>query len=95
MDAKRLGIVHAIHPNETLAEEARRFARRFLAAPPEALALTKRALNRSFESTYETVLDLESQGQALASAVPYYAQAVDAFLHGRPGRFDWDRDGQG
>ncbi|SCU95960.1 hypothetical protein CNECB9_5360010 [Cupriavidus necator] len=85
----------AIHATETLAEEARRFARRFLAAPPQALALAKRALNRSFESSYDTVLEREAQGQALASAVPYYAQAVDEFLHGRPARFDWDRDGQG
>nr|WP_232344629.1 enoyl-CoA hydratase-related protein [Cupriavidus taiwanensis] len=95
IDAKRLGIVHAIHPTGTLAEAARRFAQRFVPAPPEALALAKRALNRSFESSYDAVLELEAQGQALASAVPYYAQAVDAFLHGRPARFDWDRDGQG
>lgn len=90
-DARRCGIVHAIHPTDTLPEQARRFARRFAAAPQEALALTKRALNRSFESPYDTLLDLECQAQALASAVPYYAEAVDGFLNGKPARFDWDR----
>ncbi|MCY1225568.1 1,2-epoxyphenylacetyl-CoA isomerase [compost metagenome] len=93
-DARRCGIVHAIHPAEYLGEEARRFARRFVAAPQEALALMKRALNRTFESSYDTLLDLECQAQALASAVPYYAEAVDAFLHGKPARFDWDREAQ-
>ena len=92
IDAKRCGIVHAIHPADHLAEEARRFARRFVAAPQESLALMKRALNRSFESSYDTLLELECQAQALASAVPYYAEAVDAFLNGKPARFDWDRE---
>lgn len=94
IDAKRRGIVHAIHPTDRLGEEARRFARRFVAAPQEALALMKRALNRTFESSYDTLLDLECQAQALASAVPYYAEAVDAFLNGKPARFDWDRDSE-
>lgn len=94
IDAQRCGIVHAIHPADRLGEEARRFAQRFVAAPQEALALMKRGLNRTFESSYDTLLDLECQSQALASAVLYYAAVLDALLNGKPAPFDWDREAQ-
>jgi 2-(1,2-epoxy-1,2-dihydrophenyl)acetyl-CoA isomerase len=90
-EARELGIVHAIHAPEALEEEARRFARRFVAAPREALGLGKRLLNQSFETSYAPLSELESAAQAVASSVPYHAQAIAAFLEGRPALFDWDR----
>ncbi|QQX82808.1 enoyl-CoA hydratase/isomerase family protein [Cupriavidus necator] len=90
-EARDRGIVHEIHPAEALADAARRFAARFREAPREGLALAKRALNGSFETSYETMLALEAQGQALASSAPYYREAVGTFLRGEPPRFDWDR----
>ncbi|MEM5316945.1 enoyl-CoA hydratase-related protein [Paraburkholderia sp. JHI869] len=79
-EAQRLGIVHAIHAPESLAEEARRFARRFVSAPREAMGLGKRLLNQSFETPYATLAELECAAQAVASSVPYHAQAIAALI---------------
>lgn len=91
MEAKQLGIVHAIHSPDDLSQQAWEFARRFLAGPREAMGLSKRLLNQSFESQYAPLADLECSAQAIAAAAPYHAAAVDAFLAGEPPRFDWDR----
>ncbi|SAK59652.1 enoyl-CoA hydratase [Caballeronia temeraria] len=90
-EAKQLGIVHAIHSPETLAEDARAFARRFLPAPREATGLTKRMMDQSFETPYAALADMESAAQALASTTAYHTNAVNAFLDGRGAAFDWER----
>lgn len=90
-EAHKLGIVHAIHPADSLAEDARRFAARFVDGPREALALTKSALNGTFEAPYDTLLAVEAHAQAVAASAPYYGDAVQAFLRGEPAKFDWDR----
>jgi enoyl-CoA hydratase/carnithine racemase len=90
-EAKQLGIVHAIHAPDALAQEARAFARRFLAGPREALGFGKRLLNQSFESHYAPLAELECAAQGLASSVPYHAAAISAFLEGRRAQYDWDR----
>jgi 2-(1,2-epoxy-1,2-dihydrophenyl)acetyl-CoA isomerase len=91
-EAKQLGIVYAIHSPERLADEALAFARRFVAGPREAIGLSKRLVNQSFESAYAPLAELESSAQAIASSVPYHAAAITAFLEGRPGPYDLDRD---
>ncbi len=90
-EAKQLGIVHAIHTPDDLAQKAWQFARRFAEGPREAMGLSKRLLNQSFESHYAPLAELECSAQAIATSAPYHAAAVDAFLAGEPPRFDWDR----
>jgi enoyl-CoA hydratase/carnithine racemase len=90
-EARQLGIVYAVHAPDALAQEAHRFARRFVSGPREALGLSKRLLNQSFESSYAPLAELECATQAVASSVPWHAEAVAAFLEGKPGRYDWDR----
>ncbi|WP_233849928.1 enoyl-CoA hydratase/isomerase family protein [Paraburkholderia sp. HD33-4] len=91
-EAKQLGIVHAVHAPEALAQQARGFARRFLAGPREAMGLSKRLLNQSFESHYAALAELECAAQAVASSVPYHTAAVTAFLDGQPAPYDWERE---
>ncbi|SPA23040.1 Enoyl-CoA hydratase (fragment) [Cupriavidus taiwanensis] len=90
-EAKRLGLVHAIHPVDDLGLAARRFAARFVHAPREAVALTKRAVNSAFESSFEASLSTEAQAQSVASAAGYFQDAVSGFLRGEALGFDWDR----
>jgi 2-(1,2-epoxy-1,2-dihydrophenyl)acetyl-CoA isomerase len=92
-EARALGLVHAIYPPELLREQARAFAARFVGASAHALAQTKRMLNRSFESSYETVRDFEASGQGIASTTPAHAAALERFIQGEPPLFDWDRMG--
>ncbi|MBM7063025.1 enoyl-CoA hydratase/isomerase family protein [Pseudomonas sp. UL073] len=90
-EAKALGIVHAVHAPEALAEQARLFARRFHDAPREVLAFTKSLLNKSFETPYATLTELECQAQGVVSVTPYHLEAVRRFLAGEPSLLDWDR----
>lgn len=91
IEGKRLGFVHTLHEPEALLPEAMRFARRFIAGPREAMGLTKNLINKSFETPYATLAELECNAQAVASATPYHGQAVAGFLRGEPAAYDWDR----
>lgn len=91
-EAHRLGIAHSLYEAEALPEQARRFARRFNGASRHALALTKRLLHKSFETPYSTLMELEANAQAVASATPEHAAAVRSFLAGERPAYDWDRD---
>jgi len=90
-EAKALGIVHAIYPHETLLDDARKFARRFIAGPDQTLGPTKRMLNSSFETSYSAFVEVEANAQAVATTTPYHAQALQRFVGGEPSLFDWDR----
>lgn len=91
-EAQRLGIVHSLHDAQELPAQARRFARRFIGASRHALAQTKRLLHKSFETPYATLMELEANGQAVASATPEHVEAVRRFLAGERPAFDWDRE---
>ncbi len=90
-EARSLGIVHAIHDPEVLLDEARRFAARLAAGPRDALGMIKNSLNRSFESDYRTMAEIEGHQQAVAMSSPFHAAAVRSFLDKRPLQYDWDR----
>ena len=90
-EAKSLGIVHSIHEPEALPAEALAFARRFVHAPRTAIALSKQLMNKSFETPYAALAEMEGQAQAIASAEQDHVRAVAAFLSGEPAAFDWER----
>ncbi|MEP9320300.1 enoyl-CoA hydratase/isomerase family protein [Pseudomonas sp. LABIM340] len=91
-EARELGIVHSIHRPEELAAAAQWLARRFLASPRDAIAMSKRLLNQSYETPWQAMAELEGLAQGVASTAPYHDEAVSAFLRGEPSRYDWDRD---
>ena len=59
------GLVNRVVPREAISEEVMKLATRIAKASPEALALTKRNLNRSRHIDLQTALDLESHMQPL------------------------------
>jgi 2-(1,2-epoxy-1,2-dihydrophenyl)acetyl-CoA isomerase len=93
-EAKALGIVHSIYEPQALQAEALRFARLFLNAPRDAIAMSKSLLNKSFETPYATLVELEGQAQGVASVSAYHNEAIARFMSGEPSLFDWDRDNQ-
>jgi 2-(1,2-epoxy-1,2-dihydrophenyl)acetyl-CoA isomerase len=90
-EGKQLGFVHSIHDPDVLEAQALRFARRLAAGPREAMAMSKSLLNKSFETPYATLAELEAQAQAVASTTTFHDEAVRAFLDGTPAPYDWDR----
>ncbi|CAN5771367.1 2-(1,2-epoxy-1,2-dihydrophenyl)acetyl-CoA isomerase PaaG [soil metagenome] len=85
--SERLGLVNRVVPADRLMEEARSLAGRLAQSAPLALALTKRALNRSLGVDLASQLDYEAQLQAVAGASADHAEGVAAFVAKRPPAF--------
>lgn len=86
-DAEHFGLVARVVPADALAEEARAVAVRLAERAPRALALTKRALQRSWSVDLDAALDDEAFRQGIAGATADHAEGLAAFLEKRPPRF--------
>jgi 2-(1,2-epoxy-1,2-dihydrophenyl)acetyl-CoA isomerase len=86
-DAERFGLVARVVPADDLAAVARSIAVRLAGLAPVALALTKRALERSWSMDLEAALEEEAFRQGIAGATADHAEGIAAFLEKRPPRF--------
>ena len=78
--AAALGLVNRLCPADRLMAEAGDAARRLAAGSPSAITLTKRMMNRSFESSMEAVLDQEWMAQSYLFGTPESRDGVGRFL---------------
>ena len=85
--AANWGLIWRCVDDNALIYEARRICEHFSAAPTQALALIKQALDASAGNTLDAQLDLERDLQREASATPDYAEGVRAFMEKRKPRF--------
>jgi 2-(1,2-epoxy-1,2-dihydrophenyl)acetyl-CoA isomerase len=86
-DAERFGLVARVVPVEGLAAAARDVAARLATLAPGALALTKRALQRSLSVDLDGALEDEAFRQGIAGATADHGEGLAAFLEKRPPRF--------
>jgi 2-(1,2-epoxy-1,2-dihydrophenyl)acetyl-CoA isomerase len=86
-DAERFGLVARVVPAEALLGDARKLAVQLAAGAPRAIALTKRALNRSWDATLDESLDYEAYLQGIAGATADHREGLAAFMEKRPPRF--------
>jgi 2-(1,2-epoxy-1,2-dihydrophenyl)acetyl-CoA isomerase len=86
-EAERFGLVARVVPAEALGAEARSMALRLAGLAPLALALTKRALERSWSVDLERALEDEAYGQGIAGATADHAEGLAAFVEKRSPRF--------
>ena len=87
VDAERFGLVARVVPADALLAEAHALAARLAAGAPRALALTKRALDASWDATLEEQLEAEAVLQGAAGATADHAEGIAAFIERRPPRF--------
>lgn len=90
-EAKQLGIVFEIQPEEQLAERARQLALSFTSASLTALSAAKRAFNAAPTSSLTTLLEMEASAQGVARASEYHKEAVNRFLNKQPTLFQWPK----
>lgn len=88
-EARLMGIVSEIHPEDQLAHRAREIALAFTHASPTALSLTKRALNATLNCDLGTMLDLEASGQGIARATDHHRRAAARFIAKQAAEFRW------
>lgn len=86
-DALRIGLVHRVVPAEALSTEARALADRLADSAPLALAMTKHALDRSWDIDLATALEDEARLQGVAGRTADHAEGLAAFREKRPPRF--------
>jgi 2-(1,2-epoxy-1,2-dihydrophenyl)acetyl-CoA isomerase len=86
-DAVRLGLVGRVLPAAELATEARAVAARLAAGAPRAIALTKRALNATWDRDLDDALEYEAHLQDMAGRTRDHEEGMAAFLEKRPPRF--------
>ena len=86
-EAERIGLVTRVVPDDGLAAAARDVATRLAALAPHALALTKRALQRSWSVDLDEALEDEALRQGIAGATTDHAEGIAAFLEKRQPRF--------
>jgi 2-(1,2-epoxy-1,2-dihydrophenyl)acetyl-CoA isomerase len=86
-DACRLGLVNKVVPRAELAATAESWGRRLASGPTFALGLSKRLLNRAYESTLETALEEEAFAQSLVVRSEDTREGMQSFVERRPPAF--------
>ncbi len=82
------GWVNKVVPAEFVLVEAQMMAVELAKMPPLAVALTKRAVNRSLEaSSLDEQMEYEAQLQEILGRTKDHAEGVSAFLEKRPAQF--------
>lgn len=91
-EALQIGLVHQVCETDVLPA-ALAMAARFEHAPVNAIGITKTVMNRSFESTRQTVYAQEASGFALCSESAFHQEAVRRFLAKEPALYQWSEKG--
>jgi 2-(1,2-epoxy-1,2-dihydrophenyl)acetyl-CoA isomerase len=87
VDAERFGLVAHVVPADALRSEAHALAARLATGAPRAIALTKAALEASWDAGLEDQLRTEATLQGIAGSTADHAEGIAAFLERRPPRF--------
>ena len=88
-EAKQIGAVFEIVPQDHVHARADQLARGLAGASPVAFGLAKRALNQSIGADVRTMLELESLGQGIAFTTDYHHEAVRRFKEKEAPLFQW------
>jgi 2-(1,2-epoxy-1,2-dihydrophenyl)acetyl-CoA isomerase len=86
-EAERLGLVNRVVPHDDLEAATREWAGRLAAKPPLSLGLAKRALQRTYGSTLDEMLDYEADAQDRCFRSADALEGTRAFVEKRPPRF--------
>ncbi len=86
-EAQSMGMIYRAIRDKKLMEEALALANTFAQMPTKGLGLTKRALNRSLESSLDKQLAMEEELQIAASQTQDFKEGVRAFLEKRKPTF--------
>jgi 2-(1,2-epoxy-1,2-dihydrophenyl)acetyl-CoA isomerase len=78
-EAQELGLVSRLWPAAEFDAELRRLAHELASGPTVAFGVTKRLLNRTFETDLSTALELENLGQLVAVSSQDHLRSVEAF----------------
>jgi 2-(1,2-epoxy-1,2-dihydrophenyl)acetyl-CoA isomerase len=82
-EAAAMGMIYKVFEDASFEEESRKMAILLAQMPTQGLALTKKALNHSFDNDFEAQIALEDELQTRAGGTADYKEGVAAFLEKR------------
>ncbi len=84
-ESYRLGLLDRMSTSENLLADAKELARQIAFWPPVAMQMSKRALQRSLDTTLDDQLQYETHSIVFARRAPHdVAEAADSFRERRP-----------
>ena len=86
-EARRIGLVDEVYQPDKLMEEAKKLAETIAKRSPAAVALAKRSIMRSFESSLKEGCSFESVQFGVANSTKDKAEGVAAFIEKRKAKF--------
>jgi 2-(1,2-epoxy-1,2-dihydrophenyl)acetyl-CoA isomerase len=87
-EAYRIGLANRVVPDDSLMDEAYKWARRLKDGPLHALGVTKKLLEQEANLDLETALEMEARAQAKCMETPDFVEGYSAFVEKRPQRFN-------
>ncbi len=82
-EAVQMGMIYKMFAHDDFANQAMQLTKKLVAMPTTGLALTKKALNISFQNNLTGQLQLEDHLQQLAAATSDFTEGVNAFVEKR------------
>ena len=82
-DAQNMGMIYKVFADDVYEAEVQKIALQLAQMPTYGLALTKKALNQTFNNTLEAQLELEDVLQTMAGNSEDYKEGTSAFLEKR------------
>lgn len=82
-EAEKIGLIYKVFDDADFAASVQSIAETLCALPPQALALTKEALNASVNNSLEEQLAVEDRLQAIAGKTQDFKEGISAFVQKR------------
>ena len=87
-EAKRLGLVNKVVSSQPLLEKSLMItAKNFASKPTKAIGMIKTLMRKSFDSTLDEILTLESEFQEAAGNTEDFKEGIASFLEKRKSAF--------
>lgn len=87
-DAERLGLYNRVVEKDTLAGEARAWAKRLAQGPSFSLGMTKELLNNHLAADLYTAIDMEARAQTICMLADDFKEFHRSFVEKRPAKFE-------
>jgi 2-(1,2-epoxy-1,2-dihydrophenyl)acetyl-CoA isomerase len=86
-EAEKMNMIYKAIPDDNFEEEVNKLALSLAHMPTKGIGLTKRAINESWNNSFEQQLKLEEELQTIAGKTEDFKEGVSAFLEKRKPQF--------
>ena len=85
--AKEWGLISDFYKDEDLMTEANKLALSIVKQPPDALRMSKKLLREGMGASFDNILEMSANMQALMHLTDDHQEALSAFFEKRDGNF--------